>query len=578
MTVPGPRQAALPPSSFTELLRDRAELTPERPAIIVDGVAELTFADWDRRADAAAHRLRAFEPARLRRVALLFGGDAWADFAVAYHAVQRVGATAIHLNDRMPGEEIARRLVHCGANGILHADGLRPPDGFTGWTAPLGSLEGAADDAPARPDAARPPVRPDAIADILYSSGTTGPAKAVTVTHANMMHGRARPTIDALGSSEHLLSAMPLGTSSSQGTISLPLLSDSVLVAASLSDEPDRIAELAARYRVGSLMITPATARALVLARVHERHDLSGVTTVTSASAVFPAAVARRLLAMLPGASLATAYTSIEASPAVVLNVFDPDHPLCAGFPAPGTDVVITDERQQPLPTGEVGEIWLGTDAPQRRYLDTLLDRQAHVGRWTRMGDLGSLDDQGRLHFFDRAADAVRSDGRLVSTVQVESVLYDHPEVREAAVIGLPHPGSGEETTAVVVLSSAAVLPQVEDFVKSRLEPHQIPGRYLVTDALPRSFLGKVLKRELRRIHTTPSPRSHHEAADRHAAEPEEPAVPLDPELLDVLGCPEHPDAGLRHDADHSALTCADCGRRYPVLRGIPVLLPGAGD
>ncbi|GAA2267809.1 MULTISPECIES: class I adenylate-forming enzyme family protein [Kitasatospora] len=480
-----------PATSLTELLRERAASEPDAAAITVDGLAPLTFEEWNDRADAAAHGLLAFGEGRLRRIALYFGGLDWVGYAVAYHAAQRVGATTLHLNDTMPAEEVAYRLAECGVNGIVHGNGLTPPVDFSGWTAPLGELEGGLHRPLVRP------VRPDAVADILYTSGTTGRAKAITVTHANMMFGRAKPTIDTLGVSDHLLAAMPLGTSSSQGTASFPLLSRSTLLVAP-PDAAERIAELVVRYEVGSMMITPATALALVRARVHERHDLGSLHTVTTASSAFPPAVARDLLAMLPGATLAMAYTSLEAAPAVTLNVFDPARPLSVGRPAHGTEVRITDDLDRPLPAGEVGEIWLRSAAPKRRYLDTDLDKKFNVGEWTRMTDLGRLSEDGELTFFDRSADAVRTGTTLVSSIAVEAELYEHPAVREVAVIGTPDRAPGQVVTAVVVLTSPERLADVRAFAEERLPAAERPARYVVADTLPRSFLGKVLKRELR--------------------------------------------------------------------------------
>ncbi|MYV57717.1 class I adenylate-forming enzyme family protein [Streptomyces sp. SID3212] len=483
--------------TLTDLLRERADADPDGIAIVVDGRDPLTFGEWNRRADAAAHGLLRFKEPRLRRIALYFGGLDWIDYAVAYHAAQRVGAITLHLNDTMPADEIAHRLAECGVNGIVHGTGLTPPAGSSGWTASLDTLDTGRHDPPA------PPPRIDGIADILYTSGTTGQAKAITVTHANMLFGRAKPTIDTLGNADHLLAAMPLGTSSSQGTASLPLLSRSILLVAPPND-PERIAELITGYACGSIMITPATALALVRARVHERHDLSSVHTVTTASSAFPPAVARDLLAALPGACLAMAYTSLEASPAVTLHLFDPAKPLSMGRPAHGTELQITDEEHRPLPAGAVGEIWMRTAAPKRRYLDTDLDQRFNVGDWTRMTDLGRLDEEGELTFFDRAADAVRSGGALISSIAVEAQLYEHPDVEEVAVIGVPDAELGQAVAAVVVLTSQDRLPDVRAFVEARLDKAEIPARYILTRALPRSFLGKVLKRELRARYGSP--------------------------------------------------------------------------
>jgi acyl-coenzyme A synthetase/AMP-(fatty) acid ligase len=114
------------------------------------------------------------------------------------------------------------------------------------------------------------------------------------------------------------------------------------------------------------------------------------------------------------------------------------------------------------------------------------------------MGDVGYLDDEGRLFLVDRESDVVKTGAMKVSTTEVEAVLHDHPQVREAAVFGVPHPVMGSMLAAAIVLDEEGSLPRVRSFLRERLAPHKVPVRWLAVDRLPRNQMGKVVKAELR--------------------------------------------------------------------------------
>ena len=116
-----------------------------------------------------------------------------------------------------------------------------------------------------------------------------------------------------------------------------------------------------------------------------------------------------------------------------------------------------------------------------------------------RLGDLGLLDDDGCLHLFDRAADVIRREGQLVSSLQIERVLYDCPDVLEAAAVGIPDPDLGQSVAAIVVLKPGGSIDAVQRYIETHVPPHHRPAIVRSVDALPRGTIWKVLKRELRR-------------------------------------------------------------------------------
>ena len=200
-------------------------------------------------------------------------------------------------------------------------------------------------------------------------------------------------------------------------------------------DDLDVVGRLVQTYRATTILLTPWTAMRLVDEDVAARHDLTSLSTLAFASAALPARVGRSLLAAVPGATITTAYAQGEAVPAVVLGVHDPDHPLRLGREAPGTTVKLVGLDRRPVADGALGEIVMHSAAPKRLYLDPERNRTTHVDGWTHTQDLGRREPDGTLTLFDRAVDVVHTAHGPVSSLAVEQVLYDHPGVREVAVV-----------------------------------------------------------------------------------------------------------------------------------------------
>ncbi|HEX6969393.1 MAG TPA: class I adenylate-forming enzyme family protein [Micromonosporaceae bacterium] len=476
-----------------DILRLRAEQHPDRIPLYIDGVGDLTFRQWDRRSDTAARLLARAGLGRGDRVGLLFGERDWIDYAVSYLGVLKIGATAVHLGADLPEAELRRRLDQCPVVGVVHGNAVAPPPIDVPHLIPYAALRGRA----GRP--VRVPLFAEDIADVLWTSGTTGPAKAFTNPHGTLTYRRGPAGLSKLDFSAPVIAPMPMGTPSSAMTVGMMPLNSPAPVVVCRPGDADRVAALIAHHRATTLMATPWVAMRMVAERVHERHDLSSLTTVAVASAPLPAATARALLRMVPGLTITTAYAQGEAVPAVILNRFDPDRPMSVGRPAPGTGLRVADENGEPVPDGTIGEIWLHSAAPKRCYLDPELTAAIRVDGWTRTRDLGRIGPDGDLYLFDRAVDAIRSGEHLISSIEVEGVLYDHPAVREVAVVGAPDPVLGAVPVAFVALSHGAVDPTaVREFAAARLAPHQRPVRVYAVDALPRGVTGKVLKHRLR--------------------------------------------------------------------------------
>jgi acyl-CoA synthetase (AMP-forming)/AMP-acid ligase II len=483
-----------------ELLERRAAEDPAGVALNVEAQRVLRFGEWQERSLAVAHALLTAGVGRGSRVGLLFSGTDWIDYAVAYLGVLRAGASGVHVNDKLSAGEIDRRLSETGASYLIYGAGGLPATlvRFTGPAVPLTVLAASG---PVTSTGPLPvSVSPGDIADVHYTSGTTGPAKAYTVPHANVTFGRDPATMRNFTAGGSMLVPMQPGSSSAASSVLAAVISPMTSVLCS-PDDVEHAARLIARLGVSALAITPWFASQLVAARVSERHDLSTVRMIACASAPLPAALARALLAMMPGARLTGAFSQSEASPALLVSVFDPNKPLAVGRPNASTELLLVDDAGEPVPTGELGQIWLRHAAPRRLYLDPARNATLLADGWYRTGDYGSLGEDGDLFFFDRGADLIETAAGRVSSLAVEAELYEHPAVREAAVVAAPGAG-GTRVVAFVALTDPAALDPVRALAAERLAPHQRPQEYVLVEALPRSDKGKVLKRELRRTLT----------------------------------------------------------------------------
>ncbi|MFI6498506.1 class I adenylate-forming enzyme family protein [Nonomuraea typhae] len=455
----------------------RADTDPDRVAMTVHGTGSLTFGEWETRSADLAGALAERGVREGDRVGLVYGNGDWLEYAVAFFGAVRAGAVAVPLSERLARADVDAMLAHCGARLVLRPGELPKPAGG-GLSAPT-------------------PPAPGALAQILYTSGTTGRPKGVAATHANLAYGcggRRRP----FAHSKHLAHAFPIGTNAGQWmlvnavdahpeTVTLPRFT------------PGRFAQLIEHYQAGTVFLVPAMAIEMLAARVHERHDLSSVLLLGSAAAPLPAKVATGLGAAFRNATITNYYTSTEAAPAQTVMMFDPDRPSSVGRPASGGAVKIATAQGEPLPPGVTGEVWMRSPAAVRAYYgDAAATGEVFRAGWVRMGDLGYLDDDGYLYLVDRESDVIKSGAYKVSTLHVEDAVYQHHDVTEAAAFDVAHPTLGKAVAVAVV--GPVTHEDLRIFLKEHLAPHELPVRLVTLDALPRNHNGKVDKHALREV------------------------------------------------------------------------------
>lgn len=498
-----------PALTLPELVLSRAEADADRVALCMDGAEEITFGAWLDRSRAVARALGALGVRAGDRVGLLFPENGWIDYAVAALGVHLSGGVVLGLSPRLAPGEIRGRLRHCGATGVLCGERIAEP-GFDGWAGSAGWVRrsrdlaaygaGAAGRSAIDPKTWRAQTGPDDLAEIIYTSGTTGRAKPVAVTHANLTHGQDRTGGLLRPAGPGALAPVPLGTNAGHSAIMVALTGRSTVHV--LSDpKPRAVAEALEGLRPALAILPAPLSGRLAGRRLLEGRDLAGLRSVMLGSAPVFGAVADYLRRLLPGAALSVGYGSTEAAPASLHHPIPAHGPLGApgtlGRPGPGVAAQIRGEDGEPLPPGQVGEIWLKSAAAPRGYY-AIPDGGTFRDGWTRMGDLGVADRDGTLTFFGRAADAVSVAGEPVCAFRIEDALRWHPQVADVAVVQAPD----GRLVAAVELTGPDAPADLRPFLAERLAQHEVPDLILPVGSLPRGGLGKVLKRRLRESFT----------------------------------------------------------------------------
>ena len=495
----------LPFRPFEALLRDNARARPDAPAL-TDADGTIDWATLDRRTDSIAARLQAEGVGKGDTVAML--GRNSIPHALVFCAALRIGAVAAPLTASATPQAIAAMLRDCGA-GHLFADsdaiaalpedirdsGLRiaAMDGaaMTGW---MGS--GSATPCPAA-------ISPEDPFNIIYSSGTTGTPKGIVQSHA-MRHGHiARAARFGYDASAVTLISTPLYSNTTLVCF-LPALAGGGHVVMMPRFDARRFLELSQRHRVTHAALVPVQYQRLMDLADFDRFDLSSYRFKSSTSAPFPPALMADVLARWPGA-LINIYGMTEGGGTCILQAHEhPDKLHTVGRPVEGHDIRLIDEDGREVAPGMAAEVVGHSGAMMTGYLGQpgkTQEAEWHDGegrRFIRHGDIGRFDSDGFLVLIDRAKDMIISGGFNIYPSDLEAVLIAQPGMREAAVVGVPSRQWGETPVAFAVLREGADAQALLSAVNAKLGKTQRLHDLVPVDALPRSAIGKVLKRELR--------------------------------------------------------------------------------
>jgi long-chain acyl-CoA synthetase len=426
----------------------------------------------------------------------------------AYRAILAVGGVIVPVIFLLSPAEVTHILADSEAKVVITApELLGKVDGWAGPIVLVGGGDGglAWDDLVAgQPDHLSIVERgDDDLAVILYTSGTTGRPKGVALSHANLAsNARAAASLYELDRTAWSLMVLPLSHSYGLTVMNAGHLLGTRGVLLRWFN-PEGVLETIQRYRVQSMAGVPTMFVYLLNYPDADRFDTSSMQSWGSGAAPLPAELVAPFEAKF-GGRLLEGYGLTEASPVVSAHRFSGIRKLgSVGQAIPGVAIAILDDADQALPAGEVGEVCVrGPNVMQGYYRLPEETAAALRGGWLHTGDMGRLDADGYLYIVERKKDLIIRGGFNIYPREVEDVLYAHPAVAEAAVVGLRDAVMGEEVLAWVALKPGASVDEATllTFCQSRLAKYKTPRHVRFLDTLPKSPIGKILKKELRRL------------------------------------------------------------------------------
>ncbi len=482
----------------------------DKPALI-DGVSgrALTYADLDRAVRSLAGGLTASGFARGDVLAVM--APNMPEYAVVFHAVAMAGGIVTTINPAYTEAEARNQLRDSGA-GILvtipplvtmassAAAGTRVDEiyvlGEAQGARPLARLFGA-------PLPEQVPVGPDDVAALPYSSGTTGLCKGVMLTHRNLVANVAQTlALVRLGSGESLVAVLPFfHIYGMQVLMNCGLRAGATIVTLPRFDL-EQFLRVHQDYRITRSFVAPPIVVALAKHPLVDKFDLSSLKQVLSGAAPLKASLADDCARRL-GCEVVQGYGMTELSPVSHGPAPGWVKPGSAGITAPNTQTRIVDPaRGADLRAGEDGEIWVRGPQVMKGYLgnpQATADTIDSDG-WLHTGDLGHIDADGYVYVVDRLKELIKYKGFQVAPAELEAVLLRHPDVTDAAVVGLPDEEAGEIPAGYVTLrpGASASPAQIQQFVASQVTGYKQIRRLEVIEAIPKSPSGKILRRVLR--------------------------------------------------------------------------------
>lgn len=475
-----------------------------RGAALVFGAAVVSYRELDRQSRCVAGFLTAKGLRASDRVALMLPNVP--EFAPLYYGILRTGAIAVPLSPDLTGPEVDFYLTDSGARVLF----TWQPDATGGLPLPRRDAVETVAVAPGALDAllgGRPPFdgvaarEPADTAVILYTSGATDRPKGVALSHGNLVHNTdvvARELVE-LGPDDVVLGALPLFHCFGQTTA----LNATVRAGACLALLPrfDAGAALETVQRAG-VTVMPATPTMYVGLLNHPARadvDASTLRLCTSGGSALPVEVLLEFERTF-GCAVLEGYGLTETSPVATFNRTERRRVGSVGTPLPGVELRIVDEAGRAVADGEPGEVVVRGHNVMTGYWNRPdATAAARPDGWLRTGDIGRRDEDGFFYLVDRKQELIVRAGHTVYPREIEEALYEHPAVLEAAVVGVPDPGTGHEVVALVTLCPGRSVggEELRTYVKGRVAAAGCPRHVDIVSELPKSSTGKILKREI---------------------------------------------------------------------------------
>ncbi len=459
----------------------------------------------------------------------------------SYFAVAGLGAVLLQVNPRISAAERRYVLEHSGARFLLVSESLLPVieplagdlagvegyvvlgDGDAGGVrtrlSPVYGYEDLLADAPE--EIGWPAVDETSAATACYTSGTTGRPKGVYHSHrALYLHTLTMALMVGLRARDVVMQTVPMFHAQGWGLFFCAPLAGATLVLPGryTLEDPSPLVGLLVAEKVTVTCGAPAIFLPMLehLRRLDPKPDLSGLRMLSGATE--PPLSMMRGFWELGGAEVIHAYGATETAPLATMNLLKPsleglgveerwDLRRKQGLPVCGIDlkVVTPDGREAPADGKTVGEVWIRGPWVTTSYHNDERTAEAFSEGYWRSGDAGTIDPNGYLKITDRFKDLIKSGGEWISSIDLENAIMAHPLVKEAAVIGVPHPKWEERPLALVVLQEGAKGQVSEQEIRESLLPRfarwQLPDEVLFVDEIPKTSVGKFAKRVLRDIY-----------------------------------------------------------------------------
>ncbi|HTU66391.1 MAG TPA: AMP-binding protein [Steroidobacteraceae bacterium] len=489
---------------LTERLAHVAARQPDSIAL-VDRDERLSYRKVTAAADAVARRLKAAGVSPQDRVALVFENSL--QYVAALYAVFALRAVAVPLNATARQDDLDSWIQHSGATRVLvneaHAAHIPARDGREVLV--LGGAAGSAGDRAWRElladggqgDFPGAP-RGDDVALILYTSGTTGKAKGVTLTQRNLA-----ANVDSIlaylkiSATDRMVNALPFYYSFGNSVLHTHLAAGATIILEQNLVYPHKVVETLARERATGFAGVPSTF-ALLTARVDlSKYELDSLRTVQQAGGGLPVAVLTKFIAQLPDVDFFVMYGQTEATARIT---YLPPHRLVdkrgsAGIPVPGVELEIRREDGSIAAPREIGSIWVRGDNVMRGYWnDPELTATVLRDGWLNTLDQGFVDDDGFLHIDGRRSDIIKTGAHRVQPQDIEATITQLDAVEDVGVVGADDDLLGQVIRAVIVLKEGAELSemQVKAHCRDRLAAYKVPKFVEFSAELPRTATGKL--------------------------------------------------------------------------------------
>ena len=492
-------------------LRLMAESFPNETAFLnVANDFTMTFAEWDQASNRMARWLVAQGLQKSDRVAIHVPPEEPERFLVTYTAIHKAGLAAVPISTRLVARELGYVLEHSGATIAFSGTSTLPiileaakgaPELRTIVTtakteSPLAvSWETATD-----PDHSpfQIPVGNTDLADVMYTSGTTGRPKGVVVRHGNVaMMPNGVPNWSGKG----WFHSSPMFTFAGIASNYNPMKLGLTLMYLPKFDV-DKWYNTVEQLKPSAVFLVPAMAELLIASPRFDSADLTSIMMCSLGSAPLAPATFDRLRNRLPKAIVSNSWGMTEAGPAYC-HMPTEEHAKrvgSVGRPVPPTEVRIIDEEGNVLPPRNIGQLTVRNPGREREYFrDPEATANSWKDGWLHTGDMAEVDEDGYLYLRGRMKDMIIRGGNNVYSSDVESVLYEHPAIREAAVAGVAHKVLGEDIGAWIVLKdgATATVEELTSFCAERLSDYKVPRAWQFVSELPRNPTGKVVKADL---------------------------------------------------------------------------------